>query len=266
MQFAFSSSSGIDERSKLAAGQEKWVILNLGCGTKTSQDCINIDWSATIRLVTNPLLRACAPHFLNEAQMEKVRRLDRVTPHDLRKGIPYPNDSVDAVYHSHILEHIDRDSVMGFLVEIRRVLKPGAVHRIVVPDLERLARQYLDAFEDAGSKGVCTTDWRRHDLNIKEMIEQMVRRRSAAVCNLGPLRREIESFVFGDARRRGETHQWMYDRINLPGLLTEAGFREITQVDYNTSRIPRWHDIGLDLDFDRLREYKAQSIYFESIK
>ena len=52
--------------------------------------------------------------------------------HDLSKGIPFDDNSVDVVYHSHLLEHIDRKNVPTFLKEIRRVLKPRGIHRIVV--------------------------------------------------------------------------------------------------------------------------------------
>lgn len=72
--------------------------------------------------------------------------MDQVVVHDLKKGIPAPAASVDAVYHSHVLEHIDRDAVPGFFADIARVLRPGGVHRIVVPDLERYAHEYLDSW------------------------------------------------------------------------------------------------------------------------
>jgi predicted SAM-dependent methyltransferase len=236
--------------------------LNLGCGTKTSSACINIDWSLTVRLVSNPILRACASRFLNAEQMKKVRRLDKVVAYNLRKGIPFADNTVDAVYHSHVLEHIDRDVVMNFLVEIRRVMKPGAIHRIAVPDLQRLARKYLDDFYEHPE----AIDWWVHDSHVRMMIEQMVRRKSAAVRGLGPVRQMMETWIFGDARHRGETHQWMYDQINLAGILAEAGFREITQVDYKTSRIPDWTSTGLDLNDDGVTEYKSESIYFECVK
>jgi ubiquinone/menaquinone biosynthesis C-methylase UbiE len=237
-----------------------WTILNLGCGTKTSPLCINIDRSLSLRLVSNPLLKALVARLFNAEQMEKVRRMDKVLVHNLRRGIPQPTNSADAAYHSHVLEHIDRDSVMTFLVEIRRVLKPSAVHRVVVPDLERAALTYLADFSSPSK------NWCFHDQNVKHMIEQSVRRKSAAVLRYGPIRQSIETFVFGDARRRGETHQWMYDRINLRGLLEEAGFREIEQVDYKTSRIPNWAATKLDMQDDGVTEYKSESLYFECIK
>jgi SAM-dependent methyltransferase len=239
-----------------------WIILNLGCGTKTSSACVNIDWSLTVRLVSNPILRACASRLLNADQMKKVRRLDKVLAYNLRKGIPLPAETADGVYHSHVLEHIDRDAVMKFLVEIKRVMKQGAIHRIVVPDLRRLAQEYLEDFSD----DLGTVDWRVHDSRVASMIEQMVRRKSAAVLGLGPVRQKIETLIFGDARGRGETHQWMYDQISLAGMLGEAGFREIRQVDYKTSRIPDWSSTGLDVDDDGVTEYKSESIYFECLK
>ena len=254
--FAPSATSAASERST------KPLILNLGCGTKTSVWCVNIDWSPTIRVARNPILKAFAPYFLDAEQMDKVRKLAPVVPHNLRKGIPYPSDSVDAVYHSHVLEHIDRSSVMGFLLEIKRVLKPGGVHRIVVPDLERLVRACMSDF----SRESASTDWQLHDLNIKNMIEQMVRRESGAVRKYGPRRRKFDTFIFGDARQRGETHQWMYDRINLAGILKECGFREMTIVDYNTSRIADWPRTNLDLTDDGSAEYRPESIYMECVK
>lgn len=41
-------------------------ILNLGCGTKVSDDpaVVNIDWSIMLRIKRNPLLRAAVPVLL----------------------------------------------------------------------------------------------------------------------------------------------------------------------------------------------------------
>jgi predicted SAM-dependent methyltransferase len=57
--------------------------------------------------------------------------------HDIRKGLPFENSSVDVVYHSHILEHVERELVEAFLTEIKRVLVPGGEHRIAVPGISR---------------------------------------------------------------------------------------------------------------------------------
>jgi ubiquinone/menaquinone biosynthesis C-methylase UbiE len=246
----------------LNGGGRPWTILNLGCGSKTSPVCINIDWSIRFRLMRYPILQACVLPFIDARQIEKVRRLDHVTFGNLNKRIRWPNNSVDAIYHSHVLEHIDRESVMSFFMEIKRVLRPGGVHRIVVPDFQSLARMYLEDF----SKDPRIVDWLVHDLHIMQMIEQCVRRKSAAVRSYGPIRQKIETWLFGDARRRGETHQWTYDAINLTGLLQQAGFSDIAQVDYRSSRIPNWTGTKLDMADDGVSEYKPESIYFECMK
>lgn len=50
---------------------------------------------------------------------------------DLEDGIPLPDNSVDLVCASHILEHIN--NLMGLMDEIHRVCKPGADVAICVP-------------------------------------------------------------------------------------------------------------------------------------
>ncbi|MEO1054473.1 MAG: methyltransferase domain-containing protein, partial [Bacteroidota bacterium] len=121
-------------------------ILNLGCGTKTSdkEGVVNIDWSIYLRLKKSKLLKLFAPLVLRGVRMERFRALpDNVMVHNLSKGIPFDSNSVDMVYHSHLFEHLDRDIAEGFLNEVKRVLKPGGIHRIVVPDMEYLCKAYL---------------------------------------------------------------------------------------------------------------------------
>ena len=243
------------------AAENSPVILNLGCGIRTSDSCVNIDWSWWLKIGRNPVLKAVAPLVLNSARINTLNEISArpIRMHDLRKGIPFRDSTVDAVYHSHLIEHIDRNTVASFLGEIHRVLKPRGIQRIVTPDLESLARRYLESFSSAH-----LIDWRQHDLLMAAMIEQMVRRDSAALRDMSPRRGKIDTLVRGDARKRGETHQWMYDRINLPGLLKECGFKNVQVLDYCTSDIPRWQAMGLDLDSGR--EYKPGSIYVECLK
>jgi len=184
----------------------------------------------------------------------------RVEPCDLRRGIPLPDSSADAVYSSHVLEHFDRHRVEPYLEEIRRVLVPSGVLRIVVPDLHQMAIEYLEAFHAAsqGRLGPGVVEER-----IGAMFEQSVRRRSRAVPAHAPeWMARVGTAVFGDARRRGETHQWMWDSVTLGSVLEQAGFDRVARVDCATSRIPNWDRI--DLDQDGGREYKPGSLYLEA--
>lgn len=67
--------------------------------------------------------------------------------HNVCKGLPFPDETFDAVYHSHLLEHLPREAASPFTQECYRVLKGGGVIRIAVPDLERIARLYLGSLE-----------------------------------------------------------------------------------------------------------------------
>lgn len=74
---------------------------------------------------------------------------------DLRRGIPFASSSVDAIFAEHLFEHLTLDQGIGLLRECRRVLAPGGVVRIGVPDLDRYVASYLrqDPLIDAALPG-----------------------------------------------------------------------------------------------------------------
>ena len=129
------------------------TILNLGCGTKTSPRCVNIDWSIYLRVKRNPIARLFAPLVMRGDRLARFKGLaDNVVVHNLRKGIPAEDGSVDAVYHSHVFEHIDRADAPGFLAEVRRVLEALASSPEPLPLLEVETYTWSvlgDAFGDA---------------------------------------------------------------------------------------------------------------------
>ena len=246
--------------------QTPMKILNLGCGTKTSPhpSVVNIDWSALLRIRSNPMLRALVPVLLNGERLSRFRSLpDNLMVHDLSRGIPFPDASVDLVYHSHVLEHLDRGVAPRFIQECARVLRIGGLIRVVVPDFERYCRNYLDHV------GLCEKEGERvigeHDRMFEPMLLQSVRREASGTSQQRPLRRFVENFVLGDARKRGHTHQWMYDRFNLAALLQTCGFANPCVRHFDQSGIDNWHLLGLDMDESR-NEYKPESLYMEATK
>lgn len=128
--------------------------LSLGCGRRIHADWENVDFA-----VSAPGVRA----------------------YNLRKGIPYPDAAFDVVYHSHLLEHFSKQSAPTFLQECRRVLKPGGTLRVAVPDLEGIARAYLEALQNA-SKAL--PGWAaNYDWMVLELYDQAVREHSGGSCS-----------------------------------------------------------------------------------
>lgn len=240
-------------------------MLNLGCGTKTSNKAgvINIDWSIYLQLKRNRILKPLVPLFIRGERLERFKSLpDNIFVHNLAKGIPVDSNSVDVVYHSHMLEHLDRYVAEDFLIEVYRVLKPGGIHRIAVPDFEKACKAYIAHIESCDESLI---ELDNHDSYIAQLLEQSVRKESSGTSKQNLLRRFIENRVLGDARKRGETHQWVYDRINLKAKLVNAGYKEVHVQDYNTSLIQDWIDYGLDIDPSG-QQYKPGSLYVEALK
>ena len=63
---------------------------------------------------------------------------------DLRRPLPFPDQSVDLCFSEHFLEHLYPDEGLQHLREVVRVLKPGGVYRIVVPDVVKFFRKYSE--------------------------------------------------------------------------------------------------------------------------
>ena len=63
---------------------------------------------------------------------------------DLREGLPLAQASFDYVVAVRALSELPYGDLEGALSEFKRLLRPGGVLRLVVPDLERAARAYFD--------------------------------------------------------------------------------------------------------------------------
>jgi SAM-dependent methyltransferase len=121
-------------------------LLNFGCGMAFHPGWVNLDSSADF---------------------------PGVIRHDLRRGLPFADESFDAVYGSHVLEHLEPEAGARLLRECHRVLKPFGVARIVVPDLEAIAMLYLESLAQAAAGDVDAAF--RYDWAMLELYDQSVR-------------------------------------------------------------------------------------------
>ena len=128
---------------------------------------------------TTPEGRACLNVGCGDAYFSEWTNCDllpgrQVVGHDLREPLPWGAAVFDAVYSSHVLEHLPPTEGRELLAEQLRVLKPGGVCRVVVPDLEGVCRLYLRRLENASA----TRDedsLRRYRWAVVELLDQMVR-------------------------------------------------------------------------------------------
>ena len=91
--------------------------------------------------------------------------------------IPYLDNSVDNIYISHVIEHIEDKYIENFLQEAYRVLKPKAVLRVVCPDgkflfeVSQFKNEYWSWRRKTFNNNMYNTDWNdinRYDFLIRE--------------------------------------------------------------------------------------------------
>ena len=266
--------------------------LNFGCGSRFSQNWVNIDV------------------YSGGPEVQRV---------NLLKRWPFPNNHFDASYSSHVLEHFTPSQARHLISEAFRVMKPGGIIRIVVPDLEDTCREYiriLDSFTPSSPP-------EKYHWIIPELLDQIARGTPSG--EMGPYFQELRESGSADLRAYvqsrsgtassasttpqnlvaklrsvspqkiyntlfyvylrlishafptdirsqvmvltglGERHRWMYDRAGLSFLLQNHGFHSITVHSYRTSSIPDFNDDGLDIESDGT-PYKRVSLYLEAIK
>jgi len=114
------------------------IKLNLGCGPKTPDGWVNVDYWIGARLRQLPIIGLFANFFT------KSNWNNDLVLQDLTKKWQWGNNSADIVYSSHTIEHMWKEDGEHFLSEAFRVLKPGGVIRVIVPDIKRFVERYLD--------------------------------------------------------------------------------------------------------------------------
>lgn len=115
--------------------------------------------------------------------------------HDLRTNLPFADESVALIFSEHVLEHVESDVAERVLADFFRVLKNGGRLRLIVPDLAKCCRAYMD-----------------HD---REWFSKV----------------DADSLTVGDGFNKifySHFHRYIYDAETLMLLLRRAGFSEVS--------------------------------------
>jgi predicted SAM-dependent methyltransferase len=182
------------------------VKVNLGCGLAVAPGWINVD--ASLNAVLANLPRALLPlayrlsgsnRYYTREQYIGLLSGHRFVHHDLAHSLPFADASADVVYSSHFVEHLFRDEALVLMRESLRILKPGGVVRVCVPDLAWAVECYRQ-----GRK--------------REMLEQY--------------------FFVEDRSSFLARHKYMYDFELLREALEGAGFTSVEQCAFGKGRTP----------------------------
>jgi SAM-dependent methyltransferase len=185
--------------------------------------------------------------------------------------LPVETDSAELLYSSHTLEHIPDGAAFNLLREAHRVLKPGGVIRLTMPDIDlfydALRRNDVDFWYQRHTYSI-ETFWRRVGLrgpmsqfSIEQSFVDMICTGASQMASeeTGLPRRitdeEIRSHLASDspeqlfefvASQRVNSRQknqpgfhmnwWNYRKLHAG--LKEAGFTDIIRSGYGQSRCP----------------------------
>lgn len=187
------------------------MFVQYGSGLKAPITWENFDNSPSLRLKRLPVVGLLVRSPAWPASV-KVG--------DIVSGLPVPDESCDAIYCCHVLEHLSLSDFRRALKNTYRYLRPQGVFRLVVPDLAQAINQYnTSSLPDAAVTF----------LSSGTMLGTVDRPRGL----LGLLRQ-----VLGNSR-----HLWMWDYPSLAKELGDAGFVRVRRAYFGDSGIPAFTDV-----------------------
>ena len=127
---------------------------------------------------------------------------------DLRKGIPFPNESIHKIYSSHLFEHLSFEEGQILMDECMRVLIPDGSFSICVPN----AKIYIEAYHKGES------------LDPDKFIQY-----KSAFKNMSMI-----DYVNYVAYMDGQ-HKYMFDEENIISILEKKGFRNVSLRNFDSN-------------------------------
>ncbi len=180
--------------------------VQYGCGLSAPLDWVNFDSSPTLRLQRLPLLG----RFIR-----KVDFPSNILYGDIIKGLPgIEENSCDAIYCSHVLEHLSLNDFSIAVSNTCRMLKKGGYFRCVLPDLEFAIDNYISDRSSMPEKA--SFNFLQLTLLGQESRPHGLKERLIASA--------------GNSK-----HLWMWDQYSLKKALLDSGFSEVRKCQFNDS-------------------------------
>jgi predicted SAM-dependent methyltransferase len=201
------------------------IKLNLGCGSVRPDGWVNTDSSLNAHLQKLPLVGKLVQKAFKTVEYNN----NNLVYMNLNKRWPYKDNSVEVVYASHLFEHLTLASANLFLKESYRCLAPGGVIRLVVPDLYKICKRYIQEYESGAVPN--STDFIMWAINMH--------REGQYGNKIGWTKKMILEW-----QGYPHQHKFMYDEKSLAARLREHGFRDILSLEYGVSQyIPSIKDV-----------------------
>jgi hypothetical protein len=194
------------------------VYVQYGCGFSVGEGWLNFDSSPTLRIERLPIIGRILGRMAGNSQ----RFPDQAKYGDICKGLPIPDNSIRGVYASHILEHLAYNDFKNALRNTFRILEPGGIFRLIVPDLQERARRYIEGVSK-GSPEASAHFMRACCLGLESRPKSV----------LGRIRQQIG----------GSTHLWMWDEPLIIEQLKLTGFTDIRRCEFGDSDDPMFGQV-----------------------
>jgi SAM-dependent methyltransferase len=232
-------------RQEAALMDEQPKRVHLGCGLKTPGGWINLDGSWNAWLGKYPTVRRVLKALdLLPSSAIGIPWSPDILIHDVRKPLPFHDNSIWAIYASHLLEHLYLQEGKRLLKECFRILKPGGILRMVVPDLKAIVMEYMDGkpFNNASDE-------------IEELSRADRLNKRLAFRSPNPISENIFYRIYA-AFKDFHSHKWMYDADSLIWYFKWADFVDVHEMQFGRSRIEGIAKI----------EEEGRGIYVEGVK
>lgn len=182
---------------------KEFSYVQYGCGWSAPKEWTNFDSSLTLQWERIPLL--------GRYTKNSHRFPPNVRPGDIVRGLPIPEDSCQGIYACHVLEHLTLEDFRKALQNTHALLRRGGIFRLVLPDLESSAREYLMRL-GRGDPSANAFFLRETTLGCEQRERGLI----------GLVRRLLNT----------STHLWMWDEIALTQALQEQGFVRIRRCSF----------------------------------